>query len=100
MTEFYVYAEGDRVMGEVENIGPGLSRQLIVLLPEPGTYQTACKPGMVGDGIRADFTVTGEALTAPEEGSQLADAADGLQALRDEPGRRAGGDDRRVRRRR
>ena len=60
VTEFYVYGAGDRVMGEVENIGPGLSRELIVSLPELGTYQTACKPGMVGDGIRADFTVTGE----------------------------------------
>ena len=79
VTEFYVYAEGDRVMGEVENIGPGLSRQLIVSLPEPGTYQTACKPGMVGDGIRADFTVTGDPLSQPEEGSQLAAAADGYK---------------------
>ncbi|MGL5849898.1 MAG: cupredoxin domain-containing protein, partial [Phycicoccus sp.] len=25
VNEFYVYAEGDRIMGEVENIGPGLS---------------------------------------------------------------------------
>ncbi|MFZ2173298.1 MAG: peptidase M75, partial [Rhodococcus sp. (in: high G+C Gram-positive bacteria)] len=24
VTEFYVFAEGDRAMGEVENIGPGL----------------------------------------------------------------------------
>ncbi|MBJ7454091.1 MAG: hypothetical protein JHC71_18700, partial [Blastococcus sp.] len=29
-TEFYVYAEGDRVMAEVENIAPGLSRPLLV----------------------------------------------------------------------
>ena len=29
---------------------------------EPGTYKTACKPGMVGDGIRADFIVTGDAV--------------------------------------
>ena len=79
VTEFYVYGEGDRVMGEVENIGPGLTRQLIVAIPEPGTYQTACKPGMVGDGIRADFTVTGEAQEAPEEGSQLAEAAAGYK---------------------
>src|SRR5262245_42707060 len=28
VTEFYVYAAGDRVMGEVENIGPGVSRDL------------------------------------------------------------------------
>ncbi|MCX5045507.1 iron uptake system protein EfeO [Aldersonia sp. NBC_00410] len=74
-TEFYVYGEGDRVMGEVENIGPGLTRQLIVALNEPGTYQTSCRPGMVGDGIRADFTVTGEAK-APDDGSALAAAAD------------------------
>ena len=41
-------------MGEVENIGPGLTRELIVELAEPGTYVTACKPGMNGDGIRGD----------------------------------------------
>src|SRR5688572_2125134 len=51
VTEFYVYAQGDRVMGEVENIGPGLSRDLHVELAA-GTYQTACKPGMSGSGIR------------------------------------------------
>jgi iron uptake system component EfeO len=58
VTEFYVYAEdGKRIVGEVENIGPGLTRDL-VLTAAPGTYVTACKPGMKGDGIRADFTVT------------------------------------------
>ena len=41
VTEFYVYGEGERVMGEVENISPGLQRKLIVQLAEPGTYQTA-----------------------------------------------------------
>src|SRR4051794_21591055 len=60
VTEFYVYAEGDRVMGEVENIAPGVARDLRVELPA-GNYETACKPGMVGDGIRSDLTVTGEA---------------------------------------
>jgi len=59
VNEFYIYGEGGRVMGEVENITPGLSRSFTVELTEPGTYQTACKPGMEGDGIRADFTVTG-----------------------------------------
>ncbi|HZA10752.1 MAG TPA: iron uptake system protein EfeO [Mycobacterium sp.] len=62
VTEFYVYGAGDRVMGEVENISPGLQRKLVVHLNAPGIYQTACKPGMVGDGIRSDFKVTGEAL--------------------------------------
>jgi iron uptake system component EfeO len=66
VTEFYVYGEGERVMGEVENISPGLQRKLIVQLGEPGTYQTACKPGMVGDGIRGDFKVTGDAVKIDE----------------------------------
>ena len=60
VTEFYVYAEGDRILGEVENIGPGLSRQLKVEVTEPATLTTACKPGMVGDGIRNAFAITGQ----------------------------------------
>ncbi|MFC9360015.1 iron uptake system protein EfeO [Rhodococcus sp. NPDC057014] len=79
VTEFYVYAEGDRAMGEVENIGPGLTRQLIVSLPDAGTYQLACKPGMVGNGIRQDFTVTGDSMSASDESGQLAEAADGYR---------------------
>ncbi|WP_099023507.1 iron uptake system protein EfeO [Mycolicibacterium palauense] len=75
VTEFYVYGEGERVMGEVENVSPGLQRKLIVQLGEPGTYQTACKPGMVGDGIRADYTVTGEAVQIDTEG-KFKEAAD------------------------
>jgi iron uptake system component EfeO len=59
VTEFYVYKDGDQIMGEVENIGPGLERKLIVELPA-GTYETVCKPGMTGDGIRAEFTVSGD----------------------------------------
>jgi iron uptake system component EfeO len=61
VTEFYLYAAGDRIVSEVENIAPGLSRQLKVEITEPGTFTTACKPGMVGDGIRGTFTVTGTA---------------------------------------
>jgi iron uptake system component EfeO len=68
VTEFYVYGEGERVMGEVENISPGLQRKLVVTLNDPGKYQTACKPGMIGDGIRGDFTVTGEAVTVDTQG--------------------------------
>ncbi|MFI6429690.1 iron uptake system protein EfeO [Rhodococcus oryzae] len=75
VTEFYVYGEGDRVMGEVENVGPGLTRTLIVNFSEAGTYHTACKPGMVGDGIRSEFTVTGDSSKAADESGQLADAA-------------------------
>ncbi|MEO7236191.1 MAG: iron uptake system protein EfeO [Lapillicoccus sp.] len=61
VNEFYVYAAGDRIVGEVENITPGLSRELKIEVTEPGTLTTACKPGMVGDGIRAAFAVTGTA---------------------------------------
>src|SRR3954452_7161292 len=75
VTEFYVYAEGDRIMGEVENIAPGVARDLLVELPA-GDYQTACKPGMVGDGIRSDLTVTGDAAQL-SEGAELATAVDG-----------------------
>jgi iron uptake system component EfeO len=77
VTEFYVYASGDRVMGEVENIAPGLARELRVELPA-GTYQTACKPGMTGMGLRGAFTVTGSAqpLTAD---AALAAATDSYQ---------------------
>lgn len=58
VTEFYLLGEdGLRIVGEVENIGPQLSRDLVVNVPA-GTYSTACKPGMKGEGIRAGFTVT------------------------------------------
>jgi iron uptake system component EfeO len=72
VTEFYLYAEdGKRILGEVENIGPSLSRELVVSVP-PGTYVTACKPGMSGTGIRADFTVT-------DSGAKVASASDDEQ---------------------
>jgi iron uptake system component EfeO len=74
VTEFYVYAAGDRVMGEVENIAPGLSRELHVELPA-GTYETACKPGMTGKGIRAALTVSGSAAGLTEDAA-LKDATD------------------------
>jgi iron uptake system component EfeO len=69
VTEFYVYGAGDRVMGEVENISPGVNRTLVVQLTEPGKYQTACKPGMVGDGFRGDFTVTGDTVQIDTTGT-------------------------------
>ena len=58
VTEFYLYAEdGMRIIGEIENVGPGLSRDLVVRAA-PGTYVTSCRPGMSGKGIRSEFTVT------------------------------------------
>ena len=79
VTEFYLYGTGDRIMGEVENIGPGLTRDLIVEVPDGGAYTTACKPGMVGDGIRAVFTVTGSATRAVDQNAKLAEATAGYK---------------------
>jgi uncharacterized cupredoxin-like copper-binding protein len=77
VTEVYVYAQDgqdfDKVVGEVENIGPGTSRELKATLAA-GTYEVACKPGQKGDGIRTRITVTGGAAassgsaSASEEG--------------------------------
>ena len=65
VTEFYVYGEGDKVVGEVEDISPGVSRDLHVKLAA-GTYEAACKPGMAGDGIRKTLTVTGQASSTSQ----------------------------------
>ena len=73
VTEFYLLGDdGLRIVGEVENIGPGLTRNLVVRAT-PGSYLTACKPGMVGDGIRAPFTVTdsGEELAVDGDIAEL-----------------------------
>ncbi|MET0233272.1 MAG: iron uptake system protein EfeO [Kibdelosporangium sp.] len=79
VTEFYLYGEGDRIMGEVENIGPGLTRRLIVEVAEAGKFQTACKPGMKGDGIRADFTVSGGAAKSADTNAKLGEATKSYQ---------------------
>jgi iron uptake system component EfeO len=69
VTEFYLLGQDKlRIVGEVENIGPGLTRDL-VLTATPGTYYTACKPGMKGGGIQQAFTVT-------DSGTQVVDSAD------------------------
>jgi len=77
VTEFYLLGEdGLRILSEVENIGPNLNREMTVNAPA-GTYFTACKPGMQGEGIRADFTVTesDDAPTARADEQQLIDQA-------------------------
>ena len=59
VTEFYLLADdGLRIVGEVENIGPGIERNLVVQA-RPGDYFTVCKPGMIGAGVgKTAFTVT------------------------------------------
>ena len=69
VTEFYLYgADGLSIVGEVENVGPGLTRDLVVSIA-PGSYFTACKPGMAGDGIRGDFTVTDSGRDSGADGA-------------------------------
>jgi iron uptake system component EfeO len=64
VTEFYLLGADGKTVGEAENIGPGLSRDLVVQA-QPGSYTAACKPGMVGDGIRQTFTVTDSGTPVP-----------------------------------
>jgi len=61
VSEVYVYGAGDQIIGEVENVSPAATRDLVVDLPA-GKYQVACKPGMVGSGIRTALTVTGPSV--------------------------------------
>jgi Cupredoxin-like domain len=72
VTEVYVYGRQNgaftRIVGEVEDIGPGTSRDLAVSLAR-GTYEVACKPGMAGDGIRTTLTVTGPESATSAAGS-------------------------------
>ena len=73
VTEFYFYAEdGLRIVGEIENVGPGLSRDLVVRAA-PGTYVASCRPGMTGKGIRTDFTVTDSGEDTEITGVEQAD---------------------------
>ncbi|MGV8977661.1 MAG: iron uptake system protein EfeO [Cellulomonas sp.] len=75
VTEFYVLAaDGLRVVAEVENLGPGLTRDLVVQA-RPGSYVTQCKPGMVGEGIRSDFTVTDSGTPGGPTGDAAAQLA-------------------------
>jgi iron uptake system component EfeO len=79
VTEFYLYGTGDRIVGEVENVGPGTTRTLTTQVPQVGAYTTACKPGMVGEGVRAPFAVTGDAGPALAGDAALATAVSGYQ---------------------
>lgn len=79
VTEFYVLTADGQVLSEVENLTPGMTRSLFVKIKTPGDYQGNCKPGMVGDGITTDFTVTGETITTATD-PKLHEAAQTYQA--------------------
>jgi iron uptake system component EfeO len=72
VTEVYVYAPGDRIVTERENIGPGTKAEITTEV-EAGKYEIACKPGMKGDGIRQKVTATGKG--AAEKRDPKLDAA-------------------------
>lgn len=76
VTEFYVLGEdGLRIVGEVENIAPGVTRTLTVQA-QPGEYFTVCKPGMIGEGIgQTAFSVTGDAVEIDPEDAEAIDNA-------------------------
>ncbi|MEU9127262.1 iron uptake system protein EfeO [Kitasatospora sp. NPDC048540] len=71
-TEVYVYAAGDKIVTERENIGPGTKVEISAEI-KPGSYEIACKPGMTGDGIRQKITVTGDSGQAKAD-TRLQDA--------------------------
>lgn len=83
VTEFEVLATGDRIVGEVENVAPGVARTLLVDLAA-GSYQAACVPGMVGDGIRHALTVTGAATTAGADAALTQAVTDYEKYVRDQ----------------
>ena len=78
VTEFEILAAGDRIVGELENIAPGVARQLQVEL-DAGDYQAACRPNMVGTGVRHDLKVSGATTTASDD-EQLTAAVTGYTA--------------------
>ncbi len=84
VTEVYVYADGDRIVTEKEDIGPGIRYELTTQIPE-GDYVVACKPGMTGEGIRTPITVTGAVAAAdPDEARAVQAYRTYVQAEADE----------------
>ncbi|MFI9258256.1 iron uptake system protein EfeO [Streptomyces sioyaensis] len=66
VTEVYLYAPGDRIVTERENIGPGTSAEITAEV-KAGSYEIACKPGMKGSGIRQKVTVSGKSASAKRD---------------------------------
>src|SRR5690349_19299424 len=62
VTGFALSDVDGRILAEADDIGPGLGRRIVVDVADGGIYTTTCRPGMVGDGIRAPFTVTPTAV--------------------------------------
>ncbi|APE21245.1 MULTISPECIES: iron uptake system protein EfeO [Streptomyces] len=85
VTEVYVLYPDDRIVTERENIGPGTKASLTAEI-KAGDYEIACKPGMVGDGIRQQVKATGGAAGAkrsPEMDAAVAAYRQYVQAQAD-----------------
>ncbi|MET9726454.1 iron uptake system protein EfeO [Streptomyces zaomyceticus] len=85
VTEVYVLYPDDRIVTERENIGPG-TKATITAEIKAGDYTIACKPGMVGDGIRRQVKATGGAAgtkRSPEMDAAVASYRQYVQAQAD-----------------
>ncbi|MFD9246075.1 cupredoxin domain-containing protein, partial [Streptomyces sp. NPDC059556] len=85
VTEVYVLYPDDRIVTERENIGPGTKASLTAEI-KAGDYEIACKPGMVGDGIRQQVKATGGAAAvkrSPEMDAAVAAYRQYVQAQAD-----------------
>jgi iron uptake system component EfeO len=77
VTEFLLLDQDQlRIVGKVEDLGPGLARDLVVTAA-PGAYFSVCKPGLAGVGIRAPFSVSdsGTSLAPAASNADLVNAA-------------------------
>ncbi|MFF3836741.1 iron uptake system protein EfeO [Streptomyces sp. NPDC001930] len=85
VTEVYVLYPDDRIVTERENIGPGTKASLTAEI-KSGDYEIACKPGMVGDGIRQKVKASGGAAgvkRSPEMDAAVAAYRQYVQAQAD-----------------
>lgn len=58
-SELYVYGPNDKIVGEVEHVGPGTSRRVVVDLTT-GDFQLACKADGASGGVRVPILVRGK----------------------------------------
>jgi iron uptake system component EfeO len=75
VTEMEIQKDG-RILGEVENLTPGLSGSFSITL-QPGTYETVCPNG--SSAAKGDLVVTGDAVsttTAPAGSAAATAVAD------------------------
>ncbi|MFN8036910.1 MAG: cupredoxin domain-containing protein [Acidimicrobiia bacterium] len=74
VSELYVLKTNGDVVGEVEDVTTGSTRNLTVTL-RPGRYALNCKPGQKGDGISTPITVSGKTSAAAGPDAFVAFAA-------------------------